>query len=403
MKKTFLVSCAVVMLMLAGLQDAKGQWAANGNNIYNTNSGYVGIGNNSPTTLLYVAKNMTEPAITVRNLGGAGGATYSMVDQASGANWKFKATSAGGFKIRDHAHALDVLTFEANSFANALYINSAGSTGMGTNTPAASAVLEINSTTMGFLPPRITSQQIAMVANPSNGLVVYNTSDEHLYFYSSQSSAWNKVSYAGETIGPGCGSSFTITHVAGDVAPVNKTVTYSIVGNIPGEPSKCWITQNLGSDHQATAVDDATEASAGWYWQFNRKQGYKHDGTTRTPNTAWITSINENSDWLTINDPCNIELGSVWRLPTITEYENLVISGGWNDWNGPWSSALKMHAAGYLSIYGHLGARGLTGFYWSSNQGSDYLSAYYLFLNIDDAGRGMFYKADGFSIRCLRD
>jgi len=95
-----------------------------------------------------------------------------------------------------------------------------------------------------------------------------------------------------------CGdSSITINHVAGTVAPVNKTVTYGTVTNIPGETSKCWITSNLGAEHQADSVNDATEASAGWYWQFNRKQGYKHDGTTRTPNTTWISSISESSDW----------------------------------------------------------------------------------------------------------
>jgi hypothetical protein len=60
-----------------------------------------------------------------------------------------------------------------------------------------------------------------------------------------------------------CGSSLTISHVAGAVAPVNKTVTYGTVTNIPGETSKCWITSNLGADHQATAVSDATEPSAG--------------------------------------------------------------------------------------------------------------------------------------------
>ncbi|MCK9422260.1 MAG: hypothetical protein M0Q38_06665 [Bacteroidales bacterium] len=39
--------------------------------------------------------------------------------------------------------------------------------------------------------------------------------------------------------------------------------------NIPGEPSKCWITSILGVNRHATAVDNAYEASAGWYWQLN--------------------------------------------------------------------------------------------------------------------------------------
>lgn len=146
----------------------------------------------------------------------------------------------------------------------------------------------------------------------------------------------------------GCGS-ITVNHVAGNVAPVNKTVTYNTVTGVPGEPAKCWITSNLGADHQATSVDDATEESAGWYWQFNRMQGYKHDGTTRTPSISWY-NIDENSNWITINDPCNIELGSNWRLPTLTEYSNIIDVGGWTNWNGPWNSSLKIHAAGWLHV-----------------------------------------------------
>jgi hypothetical protein len=95
------------------------------------------------------------------------------------------------------------------------------------------------------------------------------------------------------------------------VAPVNKTVTYGTVTNIPGETSKCWITSNLGADHQATSKDDATEPSAGWYWQFNKKQGYKvTNNNTRTPNTPWIHPINENSDWTAAKDPCTLEMGN---------------------------------------------------------------------------------------------
>ncbi|MCX6267327.1 MAG: hypothetical protein NTW16_08235 [Bacteroidetes bacterium] len=145
-----------------------------------------------------------------------------------------------------------------------------------------------------------------------------------------------------------CGSSFTVAHTARSVAPVTKTVTYGTVTNIPGETAKCWITRNLGASQQATSAADATEASAGWYWQFNRMQGFKHDGTTRTPNTTWITLISEDLDWESINDPCSILLGSAWRIPTSTEWTNADAAGNWTNWNGPYTSGLKMHAAGYL-------------------------------------------------------
>jgi len=200
---------------------------------------------------------------------------------------------------------------------------------------------------------------------------------------------------------PSCGT-FTINHLAGSVSPVNKTVSYNTVRGLPGGATKCWITSNLGSDHQAVSVNDATEASAGWYWQFNRKQGYKHDGVSPTPSFP-VVSPTENSDWVSGNDPCSIELGTDWRIPSYTEYYNVDNSGGWNDWNGPWNSGLKMHAAGcLLPNTGQLYIRGIEGCWWSSTQltagngrlfsmGSDFSS-------IEQNGKGV-----GFSLRCLRD
>jgi photosystem II stability/assembly factor-like uncharacterized protein len=199
-----------------------------------------------------------------------------------------------------------------------------------------------------------------------------------------------------------CGIPVTFTHVAGPVAPVDKTTTYGTVDGIPGEPTKCWITSNLGSDQQATAVDDATEASAGWYWQFNRMQGYKHDGGTLTP--GWtITGIDEYSDWVASNDPCSIELGSNWRIPTSSEFLNVISAGGWTDWIGPWSSPLRLHAAGSLDLTnGGLFFRGSGGRYFSSTQTNN-ISGYNLGFGV---GNCLVYgnsKAYGFSVRCISE
>ena len=202
-----------------------------------------------------------------------------------------------------------------------------------------------------------------------------------------------------------CGPSMIINHVEGEVAPVTKTVTYGTVANIPGEPSKCWITSNLGADRQATDVSDDSEAAAGWYWQFNRKQGYKHDGLTVTP--SWtITSISEDADWSISNDPCRLELGSGWRIPTVTEWNNVKTTGGWTDWNGPWNSDLKLHAAGHL-IDGSLIDRGNEGYCWSSEQYDTYFYEYYarcLWFS-GSSNTYVYYreKSAGLSLRCLRD
>ena len=398
------LSFFVFLLVVTGMNDAFGQWATNGTHIYNTNTRNVGIGNSSPSTLLHVAKNMTEPAITVQNLGGIGGATYTMMDNVSGANWKFKATNSGGFKIRDHASGIDVFFIEQNATANLLYLKSGGRIGIGTSSPDNSALLDMTSTTKGFLPPRMTQAQISAISSPADGLIVYCITDGKFYAFVASANTWKEILFGSSLIAPpfSCGMPITISHVAGAVAPVSKTTTYGTVTNIPGELSKCWITSNLGSDHQATAVNDATEASAGWYWQFNRMQGYKHDGSTVTP--AWtITWISENSDWLAANDPCTIELGSGWRLPTYTEYYNIDITGGWSNWNGPWNSALKMHAAGGLSnSNGSLFLRGSYGYYWSSTQDGN-SNGWNLYFYSGDCSMDGYSKASGFSARCLRD
>jgi hypothetical protein len=54
-------------------------------------------------------------------------------------------------------------------------ISTQAQVGVGTNTPAASAKLEVNSTTQGFLPPRMTYEQRQAITSPATGLVVFCT------------------------------------------------------------------------------------------------------------------------------------------------------------------------------------------------------------------------------------
>jgi len=198
-------------------------------------------------------------------------------------------------------------------------------------------------------------------------------------------------------------SVLTINHIVSNVSPVSKTVTYGLVSGIPGEAGKCWITQNLGASRQALNESDNSEPSAGWYWQFNRKQGYKHDGTTVTP--AWtITGINESSDWQLINDPCKLELGNGWHIPTYSEWYNVDLAGGWNSLYGPWNSALKLHPAGLIDrTNGTLGSRGSNGYYWSSIQNGNTsafaLTFYFFDCWIESAS---YNKASGLPLRCVK-
>jgi hypothetical protein len=60
---------------------------------------------------------------------------------------------------------------------------------MGINTdgssPDNSAMLDVKSTNLGFLPPRMTTSQINAIANPTEGLIVYNTSIHCPVYYDS--------------------------------------------------------------------------------------------------------------------------------------------------------------------------------------------------------------------------
>jgi len=230
-----------------------------------------------------------------------------------------------------------------------------------------------------------------------SGATKYN-----LYVWAYNNCGPSSVTVLSETTTFMCGDNITVNHIAGDVAPVSKTTTYSTTFSNASGAMKCWITKNLGADIQATSVTDDSEPAAGWYWQFNRKQGFKHDGTNRIPTITWVSSVNENSDWLPQNDPCNIILGDTWRLPTYSEYNNFNAFMGWSNYNQVYS-ALFFHSAGELSYdSGTLGSRGSYGRYWTSTQTSNN-NANYLRIGSSYVNIGNYYKTWGFTVRCLKD
>ncbi len=202
-----------------------------------------------------------------------------------------------------------------------------------------------------------------------------------------------------------CPPTFTIQHIEGiDGAPVSKTVTYhSISTNISGKPA-CWLTQNLGADQQAASATDATEASAGWYWQFNNAQGYQYHAA-RYP-SSWISTINQGSNWIPANDPCALLLGTGWRIPTNSEWTTAKgAPQNWGNSTNAYNSILKLHNAGYLNN-GSIVNRNSQGVFWSSTQYNN-TDAYYIGYNSSscwitgaDANSKSKYA---FSLRCLWD
>ncbi len=63
--------------------------------------------------------------------------------------------------------------------------------------PNPSAMLDVSSTTKGLLPPRMTSTQKNAIANPADGLLVFDTNTQSYWFR--QSGAWTELPKAGST------------------------------------------------------------------------------------------------------------------------------------------------------------------------------------------------------------
>jgi hypothetical protein len=73
--------------------------------------------------------------------------------------------------------------------------NAQNNVGIGTQTPHASAALEVSSTTRGLLAPRMTTAQRNAIASPAKGLLVYDSDLNGLYHYNG--SSWAAVGGSG--------------------------------------------------------------------------------------------------------------------------------------------------------------------------------------------------------------
>jgi hypothetical protein len=85
--------------------------------------------------------------------------------------------------------------YTSANIAGTSYINN-GSFVVGNTVANASAKIQVDSTTQGFLPPRMSGTQRTSIVSPSQGLMVYDTTipNDGLYYYNSGSTiGWHKV------------------------------------------------------------------------------------------------------------------------------------------------------------------------------------------------------------------
>lgn len=124
--------------------------------VWNTTSAKIGAGS---TNMVINAATGGANAVLV-NYGGAGSA------------------GTGGFLVYDGLVVSPLVKFRVDPAGTTSYI--VGQFGVNNSAPNAAAQLQVDSTTKGFLPPRMTTAQRDAISSPPAGLVIYNTTTSAL-------------------------------------------------------------------------------------------------------------------------------------------------------------------------------------------------------------------------------
>lgn len=262
--------------------------------------------------------------------------------------------------------------------------------GVGTTSPDASAALDVESTTQGFLPPRMTEAQMSAIVSPAEGLIVYCTDCNPKGIYVND------------------GTEF-----------VNAT-TGNGLSDVTSATGAVWMNKNLGASQVATSSTDA--AAYGDLYQWGRGTDGHQIRTSAVTSTTVTSATPGHGDFITatvatddnwtdfageddlwqgvsgINNPCPTD----YRLPTNAEFDSERLTWSSQDTAGAFDSALKLPAAGFR-VYnsGSILFDGVAGYYWSSTvSGTKSMRIYMTSSALTLAANR---KANGLSVRCIKN
>ncbi len=115
-------------------------------------------------------------------------------------------------------------------FQSKALLSQNGSTGIGTTTPHASSILDINSINKGVLLPRITTSQRKSIASPTAGLMVYDIEKRTIFLFDGTEWMPMLVSASNQNIPPAMVTSEELETNDGFGASVAISGNYAIIG-----------------------------------------------------------------------------------------------------------------------------------------------------------------------------
>jgi hypothetical protein len=160
-----------------------------------TDTANVGIGTNAPAVKLEVSSatgSATPTPTEIRISTTTNASDYSMVSPWGRLSFYSADTSDSGPKVQAAIDAISDTTaggrmsmvfssvVTGGTLTERMRINSGGIVGIGTASPDGTALLDVSSTTKGFLPPRMTTTQRDAISSPPNGLMLYNSTTDKL-------------------------------------------------------------------------------------------------------------------------------------------------------------------------------------------------------------------------------
>jgi len=151
---------------------------------------------------------------------------------------------------------------------------------------------------------------------------VYLNTDKSLHV--NNGTAWVSVTCSN------CPASVTGTCDGTSKCPNYTSTTFTIVYGVVDVPTTsstgaCWTTQNLGATKQPTSWTDATWQTYGYYYRWGDPVGlyYIAVGIQYSSSWSWQGVNMVWAQWSQAgSDPCTLQLGSGWHIPTYPEWVN---------------------------------------------------------------------------------